>query len=274
MSKISERIRHTKISQGYCLICGDFGKLSIDHVPPQGSVTITKIEQRHISEMSKAKVKSIKGVRSPNGSKFKTICHKCNSEVLGENDTEVAKVCKELTDKIKLYYSDISNPFNFISVDINPINYARAMIGHILSATSVTECRSEQVTTEYFAPLKSFVLGDDNALNNSHDIYYWFYPHNRHLSSKYIYFRNQGHSTGLSLLSFFPIAFLVTPKGKGIFPAHAYKLDLNSSKLSLSLSPHNIQFADFPFVELQGDQMHLSTEYQNIISYPIKGNTI
>lgn len=270
MSKISERVRHTKITRGYCLICGDFGKLSIDHVPPQGSVTITKVEQRHVSEMSGATAKSIKGVRSPNGSKFKTICHKCNSEVLGANDIEVARVCKELTDKIKTYYSDVSNPFNFISVDVNPISYARAMIGHILSATSVVECRVEPVNTEYFKPLKNFVLGDDSALNDSHDIYYWFYPHNRHLSAKYVHFHNQGHSSGLSLLSFFPVAFLITPKGQGIYPAHAQKLNLNASKLSLSLSSYNVQYADFPFVELKGDQMYLLTDYQNIISYPVK----
>ncbi|WP_320205628.1 metal-binding protein, partial [Vibrio cholerae] len=270
MVKISERVRHTKIANGYCLICGEFGRLSIDHVPPQGAVTITKVEQRHVSEMSGAKANSIKGVRSPNGSKFKTICHKCNSEVLGANDVEVAEVSKMLTEKIKAYYSNINNPFNFISVDINPVKYARAMIGHILSATSVTECRTPQEETEYFSPLKKFVLGNDKALDSSHDIYYWFYPHNRHLSAKYVYFRNQGHSTGLSLLSFFPIAFLVTPKGQGIYPAHAHKLDFNATKMSLSLSSHNVKYADFPFVELKGDQMYLLTDYQTIISYPIK----
>ncbi|ELA8351611.1 hypothetical protein R7D97_24385 [Vibrio sp. Vb5031] len=50
--KISERINHSRIVQGYCLICGEYGRLSIDHVPPQGAVTITKVEQIHISEVS------------------------------------------------------------------------------------------------------------------------------------------------------------------------------------------------------------------------------
>lgn len=270
MGKISERVRHTKIINGYCLICGEFGKLSIDHVPPQGSVTITKVEQRHISEMSGTKAKSIKGVRSPNGSKFKTICHKCNSEVLGANDDEVSKVCKSLTKKINAYYSDINNPFNLISVDINPLKYARAMIGHILSATSVVECKTAPVETAYFAPLKEFILGNDKALDETHDIYYWFYPHNRHLSAKYVYFYNQGHSTGLSLLSFFPVAFLVTPKGQGIYPTHAHKLTFQDDKMYLSLSSHNMEYADFPFGVLKGNQMYFLTDYQTIISYPIK----
>ena len=270
MGKISERVNHTKIVTGYCLICGEFGRLSIDHVPPQGAVTITKVEQRHVSEMSGARASAIKGVRSPNGSKFKTICHRCNSEILGANDTEVAKVCKALTIRIKNYYSDVNNPFNFISVDINVLKYARAMIGHILSATSVVECRTPPVDTEYFTPLKQFVLGDDHALDNTHDIYYWFYPSYRHLSAKYVHFFNQGHSTDLSLLSFFPIAFLVTPKGQGIYPAHAHKLSLKDKKMSLSLSPHNVQYSDFPFVELKGNQMYFLSDYQTIISYPIR----
>ncbi|MNR60715.1 hypothetical protein D3C85_1822730 [compost metagenome] len=83
-------------------------------------------------------------------------------------------------------------------------------------------------------------------------------------------FLNQGHSTILSLLSFFPIAFLVTPKGEGIYPSHATRFDLNSIKLTLDLSSYNINFSDFPFVELRGDQMYLLTDYQTIISYPIK----
>ncbi len=85
-----------------------------------------------------------------------------------------------------------------------------------------------------------------------------------------MHFHNNGHSTGLSLLSFFPIAFLVTIKGEGIYPAHAHKLDLNASKMSLSLSQHNFKYVDFPFVELKGDQAYFSNGSQTIISYPIK----
>ncbi|UPR24965.1 metal-binding protein [Vibrio cyclitrophicus] len=270
MSKISERFKHTKITHGYCLICGEHGRLSIDHVPPQGAITVTQIEQRHISEMTGAKSSTIKGVRSPNGSKFKTICHHCNSQILGVNDIEVARFNKLLTEKVITHFHTVQNPYNFVSLDIDAIKYARAMIGHILSATSVVECRKEQNSSPFFDPLKEFVLGNDDAISETHDIYYWFYPHNRHLSAKYVHFSNNGHSTGLSLLSFFPIAFLVTVKDKGIYPAHAKKLDLSSNRFILDLSSFNVAYADFPFVELKGAQMYLLTEYQTIISYPIK----
>ncbi len=274
MSKISERVRHVKIRDGYCLICGEFGTLSIDHVPPQGSITVTKVEQRHIMEMMGVGAKSIKGVPSTNGSKFRTICSDCNSNILGGNDGEVADANKKLTSKIRNYFQNPTSPYNTISIDINPIKYARAMIGHILSATSVTECKEPPQISPYFDPLKKFVLGDDHAITKTHDIYYWFYPYDRHLSAKCVSFFNQGHSTVLSLLSFFPIAFLVTPKDEGIYPTHAARFDFSSSKLVLDLSSYNIHFSDFPFSELKGNQMCLLNDCQTIISYPIKNQDI
>ncbi len=33
MKFVSERIDHVKIANGYCVICGNFGKLKKDHVP-------------------------------------------------------------------------------------------------------------------------------------------------------------------------------------------------------------------------------------------------
>ncbi|WP_421285400.1 hypothetical protein [Aeromonas veronii] len=270
MSKISERVRHVKIRDGYCLICGEFGTLSIDHVPPQGSITVTKVEQRHIMEMMGAEARSIRGVSSTNGSKFRTICSNCNSNILGGNDGEIADVHRKLTNKIRNYFQNPTSPYNTVSVDIAPIKYARAMIGHILSATSVTECKVPPQESSYFDPLKRFVLGDDHAISETHDIHYWFYPYDRHLSAKCVGFLNQGHSTVLSLLSFFPIAFLVTPKNEGIYPTHAARLDLTSNKLVLDLSSYNIHFSDFPFSELRESQMCLLTDYQTIVSYPVK----
>jgi hypothetical protein len=220
--------------------------------------------------MASAKAASIKGVRSPNGSKFKTICTTCNSKVLGGIDHEIANVNNALTLKISDYFNKLNYPYNDITVDIEPLKYARALIGHILSATSIVECLEPQKSSPYFDPLKAFVLGDESALDETHEMYYWFYPYDRHLSAKYVHFHNEGHSTGLSLLSFFPLAFLVTKKNEGIFPAHAHLFDLKSKSLNLSLSSQNIKYADFPFVELKGNQMYALAEYQTIISYPIK----
>lgn len=81
---ISERIKNVRIKEGYCLICGSYGELTMDHVPPKGAITISKIEQKHIFELLEGDNKKIKGVVSQNGSRFKTICAICNNDVIGK----------------------------------------------------------------------------------------------------------------------------------------------------------------------------------------------
>ncbi len=266
---ISKRFEHTRIIEGYCLICGSYGRLSQDHVPPKGAITITKVEQRHVTEVMGLHASKVKGVLSPNGSKFKTVCHDCNNRHLGGNDEEVARVCRSLTVKIKDYFVCADNPFSTIRTDANVKKFARAMIGHILAATSVSECKEAPKDTPYFNPLKNFVLGDDSAIESSHDIYYWFYPYRKHVSAKFAGFRNEGHLAMISILSFFPVSFMVTKKNEGTFPSHSRQLRLSDNELILDLSSKGYALSEFPFHGLEGDQMMLLNDYQAIVSYPI-----
>jgi hypothetical protein len=270
LNGISERIKHVRIDKGFCLICGVHGKLTKDHVPPKGSITIEPVEQRHIAETMNGKPTSLKGIKANHGSTFKTICQSCNSDALGGNDSEVTRVYSDLTQEIRKNHFQYNGNYNVVKVNVNAEKYTRAMIGHILSATSSQECKREQVDSSYFTPLKNYVLGDINAINESHDIYYWFYPFRRHLSAKMVAFHNEGNNCTLSLLSFFPLAFLLTEKGKGIYPAHSRKLELTDTELTVDLSPHNAKYIEFPFCELRGNQFRLNRDYQCITSYPIK----
>jgi len=266
---ISKRFEHTRIQEGYCLICGSFGKLTQDHVPPQGSITISKVEQRHVVEVIGQGISPVRGVASPNGSKFKTICSHCNSFHLGRNDDEVARVNRELTHKIQEYFSDINAIYRHVAVDVDAVKYSRAMAGHILSATSVEECKHAPEPSAYYDPIKQFVLGDDDALDRSHDIYYWFYPFSRHFSAKSVAFRNAGHTAVLSILSFFPIAFMLTKKNEGTFPSHARELRKTDTKLILDLSSAGVSYSEFPFGGLENNQIMLLHDSQAIVSYPI-----
>src|SRR5690554_4141941 len=149
---ISKRFEHTRISAGFCLVCGKHGKLSWDHVPPKGAIAITKVEQRHITEMMGTNAKKIRGVSSSNGSKFRTICHHCNNYHIGSNDQEVARVFNSLSKKAKDHFKNANNPYNFISESVDSVRFARAMIGHILAATTTQECLQKPVETPYFKP--------------------------------------------------------------------------------------------------------------------------
>jgi len=267
--RISDRQFHTKIWKGYCLICGEYGLMSEDHVPPKGAITLTRIEQHHIGELTRAGASKVKGVKSPGGSFFKTICATCNNKRLGENDTEVAKVCSSVTAKVKDYFERANYPTTMIRTEVNAISFARAMIGHILAATSVDECKNPPESFPYIQALKDFVLGDDSALNETHEIFYWFYPYSKHLSAKFVTFYNQGHTAHLSLLSFFPIAFMVTEKDRAIYPSHANTLSMQDKFMYFDLSSRGFEYSEFPFHGLKDNQIMLLKDCQAIVSTPI-----
>ena len=267
---LTERWKHSQLKQGYCLICGVFGKLSWDHVPPKGSVSVTKTEQVHLTEIMGINPMPVKGVKSTNGSKFKTICSNCNSKYLGQNDGEVAGVYKHLTKLVSHHFTHLSNPHNHVTVPFNAISFCRAMIGHVLSATTDEECKREPIESPYFTPLQNFVMGDDTAIDNTHDIYCWFYPHRHHLSAKMFAFKNKENTCAISVLSFYPLAFSLTEKGKGIYPSGATKVLLTDKQMFIDLSSGHFPYSGFPFTGLAGDQMMLLSSAQAIVSYPIK----
>lgn len=269
-NRLTQRRMHTEIVQGYCLICGVYGKLSWDHVPPQGSITITKVEQVHLTEIMGVDPVPVRGLKSPNGSKFKTICKECNSGCLGVNDQEVARVYKGITELVNHHFTYASNPHNVFWFPFDAVKFCRAMIGHVLSATTVDECREKPIASPYFTPLQKFVMGDDTAMKDTHDMYCWFYPHRHHLSIKLFAFRNRGNQCSISLLSFFPLAFSITEKGKGIYPSGACKVELTDDRLFVDLSSGHFPYSGFPFTGFSGDQMMALNSAQAIVSYPIK----
>ena len=91
-----------------------------------------------------------------------------------------------------------------------------------------------------------------------------------HLSGKIIGFYNDGNFCLISILSFFPIAFLLTEKNKGIYPAQATKLTFNDSHIIMDLSLQNIKYANFPFIVYKGYSICMGVDEMCIVSYPIK----
>ncbi|MEI7342239.1 chaperonin [Pectobacterium brasiliense] len=269
MKKITSRINHTRIENGYCFICKSYGKLTKDHVPPKGSVIITKREQKSISECLGEQYKEINGLKIQRASVFKTICYRCNSEILGKLDNHFCNVIKMLSDKVNDHFITKSNIYNSVHIPFNSHEFTRAMVGHVLSATSITSCMKPIIDNDFFTPLRKFVLGEISTYENTHDIYYWFYPHATHISAQGIAFYNEGNICICSLLYFFPIAFLITLKGQGTYPTQANKLEIKDKMLFLDLSTFNINYSSFPFIDLKDNQMMMFNDGFTCISYPI-----
>lgn len=269
MSKITERLKHNRIENGYCVICGEYGKLTKDHVPPKGSVIITRREQRTICEAMNGD-ETIIGIKTNLSSTFKTICTKCNSLYLGSGDGEIKNVTTTFTNAISNYFRNTNSIYTYIKVPFDSLRFTRSIIGHILAASSVEECSKPIVDSPYFTPLRKFVLHESETYQDTHEMYYWFYPKDTHISAKFLSFMNEGAVVICSVLHFFPISILITLKPQSIYPKHASKLRLSDMYLHFNMTSANIETASFPFMNLKGNQMMLLNNGYTCISYPIK----
>lgn len=265
-SSISERIRHVRIEEGYCLLCGKFGKLSKDHVPPKSAITLAPMLQKTIAEWWGNN--SVKPIDAVSGTVFKTICKHCNNHVLGSKDQYISDVTKNLTDRLNMYIAHANSISNHLSVPFNSVEFTKAMLGHLIAASSVDECKEPLVDTPFFTPLRKYVLGEIETFEGTHDLYYWFYPKRAQITARHVLFHNKGHNCICSAIHFFPISFLVTFKGEGTFPAQAKRLELKDRNLYFDVSMGNSDYVSFPFVPLKGDTMVLFNSGYTCVSYP------
>jgi hypothetical protein len=99
---------------GYCNLCSRLRELTWDHVPPQGSTTITRTQLQQFfnkfmitADGQQARYHYAAGALkrlgrnrpriSQNGLKFRTICAECNNKVLGGRyDPEIKRVSEEM----------------------------------------------------------------------------------------------------------------------------------------------------------------------------------
>jgi len=156
---------------GRCNICGDHGDLTEDHVPPKGSVTITSVEMHHILNALHIKKPQIKGKISQNGIKFRTLCNRCNNQLLGSiYDKEFNAFSGNIG---KILKSPLLLPRR-MPITVKPQKLMRAVIGHTLAfgiqRYAMGPC--EEACAEYF-------LDASKALPPQVNIYYWVYPYTR-----------------------------------------------------------------------------------------------
>jgi len=65
----------------FCNICKSKTLLTWDHVPPQGGIDITPVEQETILERLTASKDDRQYLISQNGVKYRTICKDCNDRL-------------------------------------------------------------------------------------------------------------------------------------------------------------------------------------------------
>lgn len=185
-----------------CNICLKRKKMSADHIFPKA---ITKQRSRKITDLGQRlgiKDANSKSRHAQNGYTRKTICEKCNNQVLGLNlDLALNDFCEKLSKELG-YLKFLSN--NSIPLKgIRLREVMRAVSGHILAHTSKPAYKQK-----FYKSLRRFVLRDES--DPKLRIIMWLYPFNDQViidnivktSTKIDY-----TPVGLTVYKTFPIAF-------------------------------------------------------------------
>jgi hypothetical protein len=220
---------------GYCNICNLYGKLTWDHVPPQGSTALRNVEMRsfvdRFTEVARHPVnvhnddetlrRRLERRRThQNGLKFLTICETCNNARLGGRyDPELNRVSREVARIVRLHHElGIALP-DQIRVPVRTHFLMRGVVGHLLSALQSPDPSKPLPGFESgpYRELRDYVLDETLPLPSGVTVYYWTYPAKEHVVIKGLGLGSRDGERAVmgDLLKYFPLAFFVAFRAFG-----------------------------------------------------------
>ncbi|HET7832719.1 MAG TPA: hypothetical protein VFK88_07120 [Gallionella sp.] len=166
----------------------------------------------HLIQVLSASASTSRGRLAQDGVKFRTLCGRCNNELLGiRYDPELIRFVNSVGTILK---SSLILPTR-VNVPVVPQKVMRAVVGHILAfgLDRRAENRFDSAMAEYF-------LDDAKSLPSSINFYYWVYPYQHQIIVRDAELASFGGKEPVvfKLLKFFPLAFFVTweePPGYG-----------------------------------------------------------
>lgn len=180
--ELQQRIRVRGPKIGYCVICGEYGALSRDHVPPKGCNNLNDVE---INALLPSGDFSIRGATSQHGTNFRTICFECNNTRLGAiYDPALIAFSNELTAWVVGAKNKIIHLPRSVFPFIRSQRIAKALVGHVLAGLSVEEAQHGLIESPMSNILREYFLDEDTPLPEALDIYFWLYPSRRQVLIK------------------------------------------------------------------------------------------
>jgi len=208
-SSIRNRISNRGPAQGYCVICGEYGKLTKDHVPPKKCNNLNDIE---IKAMMSEEKSDKAGFTSQGGMHFKTLCGVCNSERLGiKYDPSLVNLSNEITSLVQgAKKRNIVLPRKIYPI-IQPQRIARSVVGHVLAAIAVDEAKSGLRSSPISDSLREYFLDENSHMPDNLNIYYWLYPSRKQVVIKGMGKRHLGVDGTVvgHVIKFLPLGFWV-----------------------------------------------------------------
>ncbi|MEW6518639.1 MAG: hypothetical protein AB1461_04435 [Thermodesulfobacteriota bacterium] len=208
-----KQIRYSAGNEGYCNVCGTFGRLTFDHVPPRSCVGIRKRRAALLTEaMDCGDLGWYKSRHFQDGLKFKSICNTCNSDVLGSRyDPHLKQFAGDISRVVDLAFNKgIALPGKvFISISLQRV--VRSIIGHAMAAYVREDMTTPPRSAPYLDALRSYFLNESQPIPDQLEIYYWIYPSDIQVIILGCGLSCFGSKTTIvgDLLKFYPVAFWV-----------------------------------------------------------------
>ena len=195
-----------------CNLCREKHNLTYDHIPPQccGNDQDVVAQRIYADELVAQQVDA----RSRNGLKYRTLCSRCNSELLGGWDEALGAWTKAV--------EGIVNPSlhlpDSVTFQVRGGAVVRSVLGHMVAATTKTD----EVTTDQ--KIRDYLVGGA-TLDPAVKLYCWLYPYRPIVVARDFTFveveGEGGKSPGLvSVIKFYPLAFCLIDGAGSLQAAH------------------------------------------------------
>jgi hypothetical protein len=270
-------MKKTKIKRkGPCVICGEVGRLTSDHVPPKGAVPPDSVlVQAFTSYISSEATNARPAYPTLDSRSFPTLCEKCNSKRLGLlYDPHLIAFANDVARWLRLLLDhDLSLPRN-ITVSGRPASIARAVMGHLLAADE-NPSRTLAEPGPLRDAMRSFFLEPDAPPPPQLRLHVWPYP-----LAQQVLLRQFAVSTldeprypapiSGCLLKFFPLAFLATRTSVEVPGVRFGSFDLaTSDEVDIELPLERCPRPGWP-ERIQGDEVLL---LGSDVAYVATGNS-
>ena len=187
-NNLGKRVLNKGPKIGYCVICGEYGKLSRDHVPPRKCNNLSDVELKAL--FSKEQISKV-GTISQGGAHYRTICSECNSTHLGTKyDPALVDLSNDITSYVMAANNRLISLPEVISPFVKPQKIARSVVGHCLAAIAIEETKTGLVSSPISDSLREYFLNESLPMPKELDIYYWLYP-----SKRQVVVKNMGKSS-------------------------------------------------------------------------------
>lgn len=188
-----------------CNICLSRTPLSEDHIFPR---CITPPGPKIVKELFKTINPNQPWRRNTkiaqNGLKFKTLCQKCNNDILGgHHDKELESFYLKANKEITLHKYVNSKFLHIKDVKLNKIS--RAIAGHLLAADNKANPYNKKTRA-----LRRYVLKEENEFPEDFEFCMWLYPFSEQMILKDIWLLEEfgkGNMLWMTAYKAFPFAF-------------------------------------------------------------------